>query len=294
MIKKILKLIIGLLLLSLLFYKIGIKDITTTLSKTNPLILILISIPFILSFVISILKLQTLLKPIAKIEFKTLFKPYIKSWAIGKFSPGKIGEFSISYFLKDKITVGEGMSISLIDKVSMFITSALIASFGFLIFFGIKEMLYAITFATILFIGFIIMMSSELIRGIIKKYILRKHQTLFKGFSKYFFKLLKHKEAIFMSSIYSIIKVFTFSGIVYFSYWALGYQINIFTITIIMSIENLIALIPISFDGLGIKQGTGVYLYNLIGISPIITAGRYVITLGINYIVALIIYFKEI
>ena len=69
---------------------------------------------------------------------------------------------------------------------------------------------------------------------------------------------------------------------------ALGTKINLTYLILIGGLETLSTLIPITINGLGIKQALGVYFFSLLGIAPEIVAARYIIGIVTQYFFGLL------
>src|SRR3989344_4910157 len=121
----LLKLFVGVLILSFLLFKFGFKNILSAIISINPIFIVLIFIILTIS---------------------KLFYYGSLSWAVGMFVPAKLGEFSIIPLLKKHdIEIGTGTSISVLDKLVTFITLSIISIIGFLLFLPLKETMILIS-----------------------------------------------------------------------------------------------------------------------------------------------------
>ena len=95
------KYVLGISLLLLLIYKVGLSSIISVLKELNWYYIPLVIVTWICLFILGTLNIAILLKPLKKkINKLKLFSYYILSWSFGLFIPGKIGEFALVYFLK--------------------------------------------------------------------------------------------------------------------------------------------------------------------------------------------------
>ena len=282
-----LKVFVSLTLFLILFYKVGFLEIYQLILKMKLVFLPLIILFFMLNFICGFFKIKILLKPLnKKISFLKIAKYSIIAWSFGLFSPSKIGEFSMPFFLKKEgISLGEGFAMQVLDKGMMVFSFAIIAIFSALIFFSIRN---AFLFSIILFLTLTIclfIVLSRFTRNIIKKYVLKKYSLKFKGFSKTLFNYLKNSKVyLFLAFIFSLVKIFFMAFVVYFLFLSFGVDIPLVYIIMIMAITIASSMIPISMNGLGVRQSIGVFLYSQIGISPLIAMGNYTIQLALNYI----------
>ncbi len=84
----IVKLLIGVFLLGILYYKIGFSNIYQTLIRINlPLALLSVIVFYGLFFFLGAWNLKILLDPLKKLSWKRLFEYYCLSWSFGLFVP---------------------------------------------------------------------------------------------------------------------------------------------------------------------------------------------------------------
>src|SRR3990167_2477104 len=169
----LIKLLVGVSLLFLLYYKIGFSNIYQTLITIHiPLALAFVIIFYILFFFLGAWNLKILLDPIKKLSWRKLFEYYCLSWSFGLFVPAKLGEFSLIFLLKkEDIGQGQTMALSVIDKFITMITFAAFAIIGFLVFFTIQQTITFSLVLVVLIIGGMILLFSKKIRALIQKMI---------------------------------------------------------------------------------------------------------------------------
>ena len=289
--KNLIKLFIGLIILFAVFYKIGFSEILGTLISVNLWVLPLIVLFQTIFVFIGALDAWILLKPISKISYFEFLKCYVPAWSIGLFVPGKFGEASIIYFLKKKgVSVGQGTAVFVIEKLITLIVLGLTASFGFFIFFSyqIAMKLFGFLIAAAI-LGFIILFSN-FSRNLIRRIFLRKYQKMFTGFSRTTFGYLNNnKSLLFFSFIFNFLR-WIVGSYVWYLIFLLGFNVYIefYKILMISAIGTIVGLIPISMNGLGIRQGTSIYLYGLMGIPSQTVASMQIIGLVLIYIMGIL------
>jgi len=289
-IKQILRLLVSILLISLLFYKVGFKEVYENLLIINPFYFVLMIIVFFISFLITSISIKVLLSPlkVKKLGLKKLVKYNMLTYAISRFIPGRIGDLSLVYFLKkEEIPVGKASAVVLTDKVIVFFVHFILASFGFFIFFPLTIAIRLTCISILIFVVLIFFIIWRKGRNIVKKYILRNHSNMFAGFYKTFSNYFKHyKHLLLINIILSIVKIFFFGLMIYLAFFAINQQINvnILTIMIISSITNVLSLIPITISGLGVRETSAVFMFSELGVLPEFTMGAYLILIFIRYI----------
>ena len=291
----LLKWIFGLFVLIFLFYKVGIKNVYKTLLMLNPFLFLIIILMYTLLFVIGAVNVKILVDCTKKLNFLKILKYYILSWSVGLFVPGRIGEFSIIYFLKkEEIPIGKSSAIAIIDKLTTVITVSALAVVGFFVlpFFTRHEAIKLIILLVIAFSSIIFFIITDIGRKIIKKYVLKKYSEKCAGFSKTFFYYLEDKKLIiFLNTTLTLIKWLIASFITYILFLSFGINLNFFYIILIDAMVIILSLIPLTMSGLGIKESGAVFLYNQIGALPHVTLSVYVVSAFLNYLTALIAYF---
>ena len=289
-IKQILKIAVSVLLIFILFYKVGFKEVYENLLTVNPFYLILMIIVFFMVFLITSISIKILLLPfkVRKFGLKKLVWYSMLTYAISRFIPGRVGDLSLVYFLKkEDIPVGKASAVVLMDRIIMFFVHFTLASFGFFIFFPPTIAIRLTCISILIFVALIFLIIWKKGRDIVKKYILRKHSNMFAGFYRTFSSYFRHyKHLLLINIVLALVKMFSFGLMIYFAFLAVNQQINvsILTIMIIASITNILSLIPITISGLGVRETSAVFMFSELGILPEFTMSAYLILLFIRYI----------
>jgi uncharacterized membrane protein YbhN (UPF0104 family) len=124
-------------------------------------------------------------------------------------------------------------------------------------------------------------------RRFISKYILRKYAAKFKGFFACMLYILKKKKKYLALNIFlTLLKwalLISFFNILFLSR---GLTVNYFLTGGIIAVMNILSLVPISVDGLGIKEAVGVLLLSRTGIEYAALAGIILVHVAIKYATA--------
>jgi len=294
-----LKLFIGFAILGALIYKIGIKDIFSVVSKMNvaylPVILVII---LIVNF-FGAWKLILLFRPTSsKIRFLKLCHIYFLSGCLSLFIPGRAGELLLIYFLKkEKVKLGIGSALVIIDKIIATIDTFILALAGIFIFFNTSQSLEIIGLFMIGFSACIYMIFSNFGRGILRRLILRRWESHFAGFSKTLsLTVKKNKPAIFYNFALGLVKWILYASVLYLLFRAFGQNVSVFMVLLATATLSFVSLVPISLNGLGLKESLGVVLFALIGVSATVTASVFLALLIINYVISaayIALFFEE-
>ena len=285
------KILIAVIIFLTLFYKIGFNNIYDTLISINPLYLFLL-----IFFTLFIMVIETITYKILtlgidnKIPFWKLFKYYLASWSIGLVSPGKIGEFSLVYYLKKEgIDIGKGTAIYILDKSITVFLLILISIYGFFTFLTNVQAIRLIIILLVLSLIVIFFLVSSVGRRILVKYILRSYAKKFDGFSKTLFFYIKDRKRIVLLDIFlTLIKTVLQALAVYFVFLAFNIKVPVLSIYIISAIVTIVGLIPITISGLGTREASAVFLYSLISIKAPVVIGVYITIIFVHYLIGLI------
>ena len=292
--KKFIQIIIGFIILFLLFKAVGIGDFLNVLKTINLFWLIpsfLMTIPIQLMATIN---LEIMLKAVKKnIPFGYLFKAMTLTQSISMVAPGKLGDFSLIFFLKNKgVGYGMGLAIAILDKIITFFILSIIALIGIFWFLNLKLFLAVFIICALIIFMAMYAISSNKIRELIKRHVLRKYADYFKGFSKNFEYIInKRRGYIMLNIIVTAIKWTTSFLSLWFIFKAFNQSIAGYYIIFVSAIINIIALIPISFSGLGLREGSGTYLYHILtGVDTALSMNVMIIATVRKYIIALFYY----
>lgn len=288
-----LKLLFGFSIIFTLFYKIGFVKIYNVLITTNIYYFIFFLLIILITNTLSIVNINLLLRAIGyKLPFIRVLKYYYLSWSFGMFFPGKLGEFSLAYFLKkENISFGEGIVISLIDKIITFIVMSALATIGFFLFLEKGQAIrLMILLVLILAISLIFLLTNKS-RSLIKKYLLRKYETIFARFSQTFFYIIRHRIGILiLNYLITVLRIFIAALGTFMLFSSFNQHVPLFYVMVLNAVVTISGLIPITVNGLGINQSMAVILYSLVGVDAAITAGVFTIILIANYLSALLFF----
>ncbi|MEA2036315.1 MAG: lysylphosphatidylglycerol synthase transmembrane domain-containing protein [Nanoarchaeota archaeon] len=287
------RIIIGVAILGILVYKIGMKSIIDSISKVNigyvlPMVLIVLFVN-----VFGTWKLLLFFKPTKiSVSFPRLYRLYLLSGCLSSFIPGRVGELFLIYFLKkDKVRLGVGSAVVVMDKLIGVIVTFSLALVGIFIFFSITQSLKIIVLFLFFLFIVVYMVFSDFGRKLIKKYILRKWESKFVGFSKTLFLLLKNKKAMFYNIMLSFVKWIVNSLVLYTLFIAMEYRVSLFVVVVVASTLAIVSLIPVSINGLGIKESAGVAFFAVAGVPVLVSTSVLLLFLIFNYLVAFVCIF---
>jgi glycosyltransferase 2 family protein len=284
------KTLFSVLLLIILIYKIGAKELISNALMANLWYIPLVVLTWVLLFFIGALNFSVLLRAIGyQLKFGKMFSFYLMSWSIGLVVPGKIGEFSIAYFLNKKgIGYGKGLAVASIDKFITILTLILISSIGSFVFL---EIINSIIMTTILWGVFAVFIFGVLYsEKFLKKHFLRNHLEKFDEYQNSFKHIFKFsRQAIFINSFLTLFKWIVSALGIMFLFSAFNLQVPYMHIFLLNGMITILSLIPITMNGLGLKEAGAVYLFSkFTGAAVSAVAGAYIIGTALTYIIAVV------
>ncbi len=286
-VKNTIKVIIGIIILLLLIYRAGINNLVDSISNLNIIYIIPLIIIYPTTILMGAINIKVLLNHYKnEIKIKKIIQYYLTSYTLGLFTPSNIGEFYIIKLLKkDGLETEKALTISLIDKLITIVTLALVSILGVLFIFNINKKVILIAILIIILVIFII---SNKMRFILK-FILKKYKDnidkLYDTLTDY---IKNGKKKIILNFVLSIIKWYITALGIKLLILGFGYNIPTLLVFVITCTARFISLIPITIDGIGIKESIAVILYSQFNVpnAPIISV--YLIYLFINYFIAIL------
>lgn len=243
------KLLITILVFYLIFKKIPINTLFHTLTFINiKLFALSVLFGFLFTF-FKILKWHLLLKDLAiKNSFLKSAESYFIGMSVGLITPGRIGEIARIGNIDEERRM-EGISLVIWDKIFDLLAVLILAVGGFYFFFGIN-------LAGILILLIILSLFIVFNPKILKKFPIKFIQELTN---------LKSK-TLLLNFILSFLSYFLVLIEVYFL--ANSFEKFSFTSTFLgYPLVMLVNLLPITIGGLGVREGTAVFVLGKLGLT---------------------------
>ena len=286
-----LKIVFGLFIVFYISNKIGFSNITKTMLGINLLYIPLMIIILFVALLLNAFNVKLFLdSQNYNVDFWKYFRHYLASSSIGMFLPGKIGDFSLYYLIKEDSDVKTGHSLSAIflDKIITLAVVSLISFLGVLILFSEFLEKYLLIIGTILLLfimAFIVIMTQKRILS----FLLGKHFVHLNDAMQFFSYVLKEKKfLIFLNFLVTVLKSFVIALLYYAAFLAFDYKISLMSLFFISSITTLISQIPLSFSGLVISEVAAVFFLNKISVPNIISFNSYIVVTIVVYFVSII------
>lgn len=282
--RRTLEVLFCIIIFAFLISKIDVKETLTILKEVN-LFWIFIGIGIsIFSTLITGYSLKVLFDSVKRIPFLEWMRYYLIGFSMGLILPGRAGDFSIIYFVKEKgFDIGESTALTVIDKLITLIIFGTIAAIGVFTIFNSSQLYLGLALTLFCIVG-----GLSLFTGIGRRFIRKiigKYAEKFKGFNRTFKNLIQHhKDKIAINIIITLYRPIGNTLLMVVVLKALGIgDLSFFYLMIINAITLIVSLIPLTPNGLGIREGVGTLLFSAIGVTAEATVAMYVILLMINY-----------
>lgn len=222
------------------------------------------------------------------IGIKRIIPYYFVSSAIGAFTPVQAGELTLAPLLKKHgFNIGEGIAIVAIDKCITLLVFGVVTLIGLYLYipnlFNRRIWFLGVTFFGILFVISIIAKRigiPNIVKNVFKKWLLSiiNFFRSFLGFIRY------HPYVLCLNFIITIVRMLLSASTIYIGMGVFGFDgAHYLDILWLTSISRMTTYLPISFNGLGVVEGSAVVLLSLVKISAEITICAFFINRLIHY-----------
>lgn len=257
---------VGIAIISFLAYRIGIQDVFSIIKSTSPLAFLIIAVGYLLNALLNSASFSLILSSIgASAKYKGIFLSFIKSWGIGSILPGKFGDLSVVYFLKKQgVKAKDSSAMYAIDKMVVFLFFVIIAMVTAKLFLPSNALYILAAFLFVAVVGFLLFLKFG--KAVIGK-IFGKYTHYIEAFHGNIQLAAKKPLLLFVLFVISALRWIVLS----FSMWLLLSMANehvLFIYVFLFSVTaNILALLPVTISGIGLKEAAFVYLYALVGAS---------------------------
>jgi len=205
--------------------------------------------------------------------FKEAFLSYLGSIYVGLITPGRIGEYAKTFYLKQdkEVSTGRAFSSVLIDRLLDLFFLLLIVVAGLVIYYPPPLLKVIICLIMVIALVLAVVLKDKLgkIPCLLFSVITSKKwkslnlqiEDFLQGISE--MQRWEFSFAIFLT----VISYGLFFMRCYLLALALSISIKFFTLVFFLSVVSLVVLIPISIAGLGTREGTLIFLFSQVSIS---------------------------
>ncbi len=275
---------VGIITLAALYYLIGFANIAQELATINLLYLPIVLFFLLTSLFLSALNVHIMAWPVKKISLQKIVRYYFYSWSVGAFGLGRVGELSIIYWLKkENMGTGEATAIALMDKIITLITLLALAGIGVVLFFGGREAVQLVAIAMGALFLTVFLLFTDRGRKVVKKIFARQSQS-FAGFGKTsnaYFK--NHKDVLLLNTAVTFGRWVAQTFFTVFLFASFGFNAPFVEVLLVIAVATLLSLVPISINGLGVKEAAFTVLAAGQAWPLTITLSMLTVSLALNY-----------
>lgn len=239
---------------------------------------------YICSIFIMGYSLKVLFDSVKYTPFLEWMRFYLIGFSTGLVLPGRAGDLSIIYFAKQKdFDIGASTALTIIDKLITLIIFGVLAAIGVFTILNSSQLYFGLALTI-----FCILIGASLFtttgRKTITK-ILGKYAEKFTGFYKTFKNVMQHhKDKVIINTIITLYRPIGNALLMLVILKSFGGgDVPFFYLIIINAITLIVSLIPLTPNGIGIREGVGGFLFTQIGIPLEISLSMYLIILLMNY-----------
>ncbi|GAB1405401.1 MAG: lysylphosphatidylglycerol synthase transmembrane domain-containing protein [Lentimicrobiaceae bacterium] len=195
------------------------------------------------------------------------FVAYMASLTIGLITPGRLGEISRLYYVREETNISfySGFKTLIVDRIFDFAMLIWFGTTGMMFFYKVLgnihgSMYLLITAAGMLAIWWVIYL-------ILKKYVHKETSKVGLKFIRESWNGMFHP-AMLSPWLLTLLAYFVFYVANYFIFKSIGLHLSLIDIGFILSLMSLATLIPISLAGFGTREVSLVFLLSFYDISP--------------------------
>jgi len=267
--------LIGLVVFALILYKVDIFKILPVLKDVNLYLLVIVILLAAPMMSLKILRWSSILvMQDIKLPLRDAFSAYLASYYIGLVTPGRLGDFAKILYLHRarEVPYGKASVSALMDRLFDMVLIVLVGIIGICAFglfnrfgyasFALLALIVAL-FASLFKQSVLDRILMIVYRGLAKKY--RDRVQL--HFEDFIAGMNRLKSPRLLLPILLTVAAYTITFIqCYLIALALDIHVSFFYVAFAISMAGLVALIPISFAGIGTRDATVIFLFGLVGI----------------------------
>ena len=301
---KWLRVFIGLSILLALLLGFDFKKIISELSSIDSTWVYLAGVSIVASTLLGAFSMFLIVSRGEEISFFKFLLVYWSSWAVGLVVPGQVGDIaSISFLLRRwGFDWSSMLARSLVDKVITFIIMIIIAAYGITFiargYFTLsKSTIWTILAATALV--FILVYNWDYLKRLFRSKTYKSISIIEVICKEVVSTFYSYPLIVTANSAITVLKIVLIGLAYWLIFKALGnMNLSFWEVLPLMAASSLIAYLPISFNGIGTVELTGIILFSSIGVPEITILSAFLLLRLLVFILAwvptaLIFFFSE-
>lgn len=270
----LLKLLMTIGLCAVIFWKVDWRGTWNALQHTNLLILIVVFAGMILNVFISSLKWKILLSiHLIRFELGQLYKYYFTASFFNNFLPSTIGgdSYRIYKTFRNPTSKAGAVTSVLVERITGILALMFIGFIGGIVSYlqtgneisRIVVVIGLFVSGILISIVLVLIFSVSPLQRLIRKYLPSKIKKIVEHFGDYRSNLSK----TFIVASLSLFFQFFLLCYRFLLIYAVGASVSIFDLAVVVAVSTIIALAPISLNGIGLLDGSFIYLLVGFGVS---------------------------
>ena len=276
--KIIIKIIFSILLIAIIIYSINFNDFVNSIKNANILFLLIGLSSTIPGILISTYKWQILLisQNIKRVKFIYLWKLYYIGMFFNNFLPTEVGGDVVrSYSVGKRVNkLTESFAAVTMERLTglfamlLYGVLGIIMNWDFALKFGLTKIgVICFGIALIFVIIFFNKRLMKILYDILDKTPVAKMVYKMKSFYLAIVDYINKKEVLFKSMFWSVIFQLIAITSIYFFLLSVNINIDFSLLILIVPMITIISLLPIGINGIGLREGSFVFLFSLVGVN---------------------------
>ena len=195
------------------------------------------------------------------------FVAYMASFTIGLITPGRLGEISRLYYVREeaKISFYAGFKTLIVDRIFDFAMLAWFGTTGMLFFYKVLGDMNGAGY--LLITGIAMLAGWSLIYFVLKGIVKKDTSKIGLQFVRESWNGM-FQPAMLWPWLLTLLAYFVFYVANYWIFKSIGIHLSLIDIGFILSLMSLATLIPITLAGFGTREASLVFLLSFYGVSP--------------------------
>jgi uncharacterized membrane protein YbhN (UPF0104 family) len=287
---------IGLLAFGLLFTQVELDALVRSLARVQwAWVAVALAVPFAVHAV-TWLQHAYLLSVLGRRQCGVwLFRVMLLSQGIGIVAPGKLGDFSVVWFFKKRgVPYSEGLAMAAYFKVIALFINGWIGLMGVALWLGNAWWLAGAAAGPAAVMVLWLAMRGRLPTGPLRRLLRGKHEASMAAFGRTWTRFMAVRPAT-VCIMLALIKTWVMALTPFILLCAYGHPISAAVVIMVEAVIRLVAMLPISPAGLGVRELSGAMLLAAWAGVPIeVAANVMLLTTAIQYTIAAGCYFTQL
>lgn len=294
--------LVGIVIFIYILSRVDLHSVWDTLAGANLVFLAATFLVIVPSLVIKGIKWDMLIEPFG-FRFRTLegTKIWVIGFALGVITPGRIGDFVKAFYVKErgKISMGKSLTTVIVERVLDIVVLFVMGLVGmlavYMLYSGATDVLYLVLGLFVVFLVLVWMLSKKglserMLRPLFNMFVPERHKERVRvSFHDFYAGVDKMKtERVLLVKVVGLTVISWLMNFlqVYVLSLALGLDVPLTFLVMILPIVLLVETLPISFSGVGVRELTLIPLLAIIGVPASSAVSLSLMILIFNYIIA--------